>query len=613
MYIKRVKKSHRGSSKVYEYLHLVENLRTEKGPRQRLILNLGSVHVAPNQYKELANCIEAMLTGQQQLFTSDRKIQKLARTASDKIRAKKATDQPETVDHTPATDYQNVDVASIEANQVRSLGAEYICHCMWKDLKIDDLLISQGISKHTLPLMQALVVGRLVSPGSELHTWNWAQHRSAIYEFTGQPLRLSLNSLYRAGDRLFDCKDALEEHLAAREKDLFDLPERICLFDLTNTYFEGQASVNSKANRGHSKEKRSDCKLVTLALVVDELGFAKYSRMYPGNQPECRTLPQMIESLVALRPNLAKDRTVVIDRGIATEENIAYLKANGFHYIVVQRGKADFTPDDTQTMKIVRHNEHYTLEVKRRDSGEETLLLCRSTGRQGKDQGIRSRQERLFIERLQYYHNGLDKKGRTKCYPKVVEMIGRLRQKHPRASKLYEVEVMADSTPGPKARAKAIVWKKRPCYDAHRRFEGCYVLRTDRTDLTDIQIWETYGMLTRVESAFRSLKSSLGLRPNFHQNEERSDTHLFISVLAYHILCSIEYQLRLCGDHRFWATIRDVLSTHQRLTVEYNVKEQGQVLRNHLRLCSTAEPEHRQIYHSLNLKEIPLPRKIVVV
>jgi hypothetical protein len=225
MYIKRVKKSHRGSSKVYEYLHLVENLRTEKGPRQRLILNLGSVHVAPNQYKELANCIEAMLTGQQQLFTSDRKIQKLARTASDKIRAKKATDQPETVDHTPATDYQNVDVASIEANQVRSLGAEYICHCMWKDLKIDDLLISQGISKHTLPLMQALVVGRLVSPGSELHTWNWAQHRSAIYEFTGQPLRLSLNSLYRAGDRLFDCKDALEEHLAAREKD-FVRPSR---------------------------------------------------------------------------------------------------------------------------------------------------------------------------------------------------------------------------------------------------------------------------------------------------------------------------------------------------------------------------------------------------
>ena len=615
MYIKRVRKSHPGSSKVYEYLHLVENVRTEKGPRQRLILNLGSINVAPDQYKELANCIEGMLSGQQYLFSSDRKIEKLARTATDKIRAKQATEQPVAVADASArvqeAAYQNVDVASIEANQVRSLGPEYVCHCMWNELKIDDVLISEAISEHTLPMMQALVVGRLVSPGSELHTWNWAQQRSAIFELAGQPLRPSLNSLYRAGDQLFDCKDALEEHLAAREKDLFDLPERICLFDLTNTYFEGQAAANGKAKRGHSKEKRSDCKLVTLALVVDELGFAKYSRLYPGNQPECRTLPHIIESLVSLRPNLAKDRTVVIDAGIATEENVAYLKANSFHYIVVRRGKADFTADDTQAMKIIRQNEQYTLEVKRRDSDGEALLLCRSTGRQGKDQGIRSRQERLFVERLQYYHDGLGKKGHTKHYPKVVEMIGRLRQKYPRASKLYDVEVTADSTPGPKA--KAIVWQKRSCYDVHRRFEGCYVLRTDRTDLADDQIWQTYAMLTRVESAFRSLKSSLGLRPNFHQNEERADAHLFISVLAYHILHSIEYKLRLCGDHRSWATIRDILSTHQRLTVEYNVKEQGQVQRNHLRLCSTAEPEHRQIYNHLNLKETPLPRKTVAV
>ena len=136
------------------------------------------------------------------------------------------------------------------------------------------------------------------------------------------------------------------------------------------------------------------------------------------------------------------------------------------------------------------------------------------------------------------------------------------------------------------------------------------MLRTDRLDLTDAQIWETYVMLTRVESAFRSLKSSLGLRSNFHQNEYRADTHLFISVLAYHILHTVEYKLRQCGDHRCWATVRDILSTHQRLTVEYNVKQQDRVQRNHLRLCSNPEPEHRQIYARLNLKEIPLPRKI---
>jgi len=241
----------------------------------------------------------------------------------------------------------------------------------------------------------------------------------------------------------------------------------------------------------------------------------------------------------------------------------------------------------------------------------EALLLCRSTGRVGKDQGIRSRQEKLFLERLQYYHDGLGKKGHTKLYPKVIEMIGRLREKYPRASKLYDVDVAADESPGKKVKAKAIVWKKRAHYDAQRKFEGCYVLRTDRTELSDKEIWETYAMLTRVESAFRSLKSSLGLRPNFHQNEDRADTHMFISVLAYHILHTIEYKLRLCGDHRSWTTIRDTLSTHQRLTIEFNVKEQGRIHRSHLRLCSKAEPEHRQIYQRLGLKEVPVPRKIM--
>jgi len=614
VYIKRVQKSHRGSKKRYEYLHLVENLRTEHGPRQRLILNLGTVDVAPEQYKELANCIEVMLTGQRQLFSSDPKIEMLARGATDKIRAKQACDRPVQAADTPTGArgpvYQNVDVASMEAGQVRSLGPEYVCHCIWNDLKINELLLSEGVSEPTLPLMQALVVGRLVSPGSEVHTWNWATHRSALFELTGTALRASLNSLYRAGDRLYECKEALEGHLAARERDLFDLPERICLLDLTNTYFEGQAAANGKAKRGRSKEKRSDCKLLTLALVVDEHGFAKYSRLYPGNQAECHTLAQIIESLVALRPSLAKDRTVIIDAGIATQDNVAYLKANGFHYIVVQRGKADFTPDDTRAMQVIRQTEQYILEVKRHEQNGEALLLCRSTGRREKDQGIRSRQERLFVERLQYVHNGLDKKGHTKHYPKVIEMIGRLREKYPRASKLYDVQVLADETPGVKAKARAIVWKKRDAYDTERQFEGCYVLRTDRLDLTDAQIWETYVMLTRVESAFRSLKSSLGLRPNFHQNEYRADTHLFISVLAYHILHTVEYKLRQCGDHRCWATVRDILSTHQRLTVEYNVKQQDRVQRNHLRLCSNPEPEHRQIYARLNLKEIPLPRKI---
>ncbi|MFC1816277.1 transposase [Thermodesulfobacteriota bacterium] len=168
---------------------------------------------------------------------------------------------------------------------------------------------------------------------------------------------------------------------------------------MTNTYFEGQAKNNPKAKRARSKEKRSDCKLLTLALIIDEQGFAKYSRLYPGNQSECKTLKEMIESLISIRPKLAKDRTVIVDAGIATAENIDYLKQNRFHYIVVNRGKSDFTAADTKQMQIIRHTEKYTIEVKRHERENEVFLLCRSTARQGKDHGIRSRQEHLFIER----------------------------------------------------------------------------------------------------------------------------------------------------------------------------------------------------------------------
>lgn len=614
MYIKKVKKSNPGAKKIYEYLHLVENVRTAKGPRQRLILNLGHLDIPQDHYKELANCIEAILTGQNTLFSSDPLIEKHARKAAEKIREKHAKEQP--IDNKSESEnnehavFKQVDVASLDATQVRSLGAEYVCHCQWNELRFNEILIQNGISKHLLPLIEALVVGRLVSPGSELHTWQWAMNGSAIFELAGNPLRPSLNSLYRAGDLLFQLKDSLEQALAVQEKNLFSLQERMCFFDLTNTYFEGQVNGNPKAKRGKSKEKRLDCKLLTLALVVDEQGFPKYSNLYPGNQAECKTLKEIIESLIEIRPGLAKDRTVIIDAGIATKDNIAYLKENHFHYIVVNRGKDDFSASDTARMQLIRQTDQYSIEVKRKQIDGEAFLLCRSTARRGKDKGIRTRQESLFIGRLQYYLDGLGKKGRTKSYPKIIEMIGRVRQKYPRASKIYDVEVIPEDNPNKSVNAKDIVWKKKPQYDELSKFDGCYVLKTDRLDLSDKEIWETYVMLTQIESAFRSMKSSLGLRPNFHQLEHRADTHMFISVLAYHILHSIEYKLRQSGDHRLWATIREVLSTHQRLTIEYDVKEQDQVCKHHLRLCSAAESEHKQIYQRLELSQVPLPKKI---
>jgi transposase len=621
MYIKKVRKQNKGSKRIYDYLHLVENIRTEKGPRQRLILNLGALNIAEVQYKELANCIEGMLSGQQSLFSADRKIEKYARDAVRRILEKTSRDQAipgarKAGISGVSSDYQMVDVSSFEAAEPRSIGPEHVCHEMWKRLGINDVLLSKGVSSRQLPLLEALVVGRLVAPGSERCTQRWAEGRSAIYELVGIPLRGSLNSFYRASDTLFKCKEELETHLAQCEAEMFSLPECMCFFDLTNTYLEGRALRNRKAKRGHSKEKRTDCKLLTLALIVDEQGFAKYSHLYPGNQHEPKTLSEMIESLVAARPNLARHRTVIMDAGIATEEAIEYLRENRFHYIVVNRSKAGFTSADAEDMKVIAEDKSrdFRVEVARREESNETWLLCRSTGRLKKDTGIRHRQEEIFLERLAYFKAGLTMKNRTKKYTKIMEIIGRLREKYPRASKLYDVTVVPDKNQEPeKTNAADIVWRKRTRYDDNTGLEGCYVLRTDRTDLSDQEIWKTYVMLTRIEKAFRSLKSSLGLRPNFHQLEWRADAHMFISVLAYHILHTIEYQLRSHGDNRSWDTIRETLSTHQRLTIEYTVKEQDSIQRHHLRLCSRPEMEHQMIYQRLGLSDLPLSRKSVSV
>ena len=318
--------------------------------------------------------------------------------------------------------------------------------------------------------------------------------------------------------------------------------------------------------------------------------------------------------MVSQRPELADNRTVIIDKGLATKDNLAHLQSAGFHYIIASRHKYPYQPDDDMTVIREKASQGVKVEVKRYEKDGEVHLLCRSNQRKAKEKGIRTRQEDIFLERLDYYKTGLKKKNRTKSYPKLLEMIGRLRQKYPGASKLYDVDVIAESSPGENTQTKAknIVWTKRAKADDEEQQEGSYLLRTDRTDLEDKEIWETYTMLTRVKKAFRCLKSSLGIRPNFHQKEHRADAHVFITVLAYHLLHAIEHQLRSHGEYRSWSTIRKLLSTHHRLTLSYDEKDKNTTRRHHMRMCSLAEPSHQEIYRSLGLAAVPIQRKSLI-
>jgi len=274
------------------------------------------------------------------------------------------------------------------------------------------------------------------------------------------------------------------------------------------------------------------------------------------------------------------------------------------------RGSDPFELDHLGKMTAIRKDKRgeVLVESVRCQEGNEVMLLCRSKGRREKENSMLSRQEKLFLERLEYYKAGLSQKNHTKKYTKILEMIGRLREKYPGASKLYEVVV----TPGDikKENATDITWNTRQGKEEEYSWNGCYVLRTDRTDLNDQEIWETYTMLARIEKAFKTLKTSLGLRPNFHQKENRASAHLFISVLAYHILHAIEWKLLQHADHRSWKTIRQILSTHQRFTLEFRQKLQEKTEQNFMRMCSKPNSEQKMIYHALGVKEMPLPRKV---
>jgi transposase len=609
VYVKKIQKRNGKTQKLYEYLHLVESVRTEKGPRQRLVLNLGNLDLPPSQYQAFAKRVEDILTGQHSITELGKGLEKKASETARKIFKKQSSELSETTER----DFQSVDVNSLVSELFRSLGAEYICHSIWQELGMDTFFLQRGVSAHVLPILEALIVGRLIDPGSERHTKQWVEKRSALYELTGLPLRRSLNSYYRAGDTLFSHKKTLEQHLCSREKDIFSLSDKLFFFDLTNSYFEGQASANPKANFGHSKERRSDCKLVTLGLIIDELGFSKYSEMFAGNQNEAETLAGMIKSLEQhIGPQA--DRTVVIDAGIGTEDNIKWLKDNNYHYISVNRGECPFKEDFSE-MTVVRENEAMgtRIEIKRFVHEKEVYILCRSKKKTKKEQSMRTRVEELFVERLAYYKAGLSLPQHTKQYSKVVELVGRLKEKYPRAAKLYDAEVIPEDKPATSENLRAvdITWKKKTIkYNKETSREGSYILRTDRMDLTDEEIWNIYIMLNRVEYAFMSMKSCLGLRPIFHRKENRVDIHMFISVVAYHILHVIESRLKAKGDSRKWATIREVLRTHEQSTIGYMVKEEDGTLRQeYVRLSSTSEPEHQEIYKMLDLSGAPLPRK----
>jgi transposase len=592
MFIRKTTHTDHKNGKPYYTYKLVESIRTDRGPRQRPVLNLGKdFSLANEKWKELADRIEAIISGQQNLFPVSEEIEQLARRYARKIIRRHGQGSPVAIEAQSRPDYQTVDVNSLENEQIRSVGGESVVLATIKELELDRQLEALGFNRPNIEAAIGVITARLLAPTSERATHLWLQNETALEDLMDTSFEpLSQDRVYQVSDMLLRNKEAIESYLQGRERQLFNLDEKILLYDLTNTFFEGSGKYNKKAHFGVSKEKRTDCPLVTLALLMDADGFPKKSEILEGNVSE----PATLEKIVPQISTAARKPIIVADAGIGTEKNIKWMAENGYRYIVVSRKRKPDMPAGIEMVKVREDERRVVRAAVRATASGEMEVFCHSTAKEIKEQGIKNRFERRFEDNLAQARDSLHKKHGTKNYDKVLEKIGRLKERYRRVARRYEITVEKDES----ARAVNINWRMKQLDDT----SGYYVLRSNLTDKNEKEVFDIFTLLLDLEDAFRAMKSELGLRPVYHQSEYRCDGHLFITVIAYHVLHSIRLKLKRYGITHSWSTIRSRLATHYRVTTSMK-RSDGKMLY----VRKTAKPEqcHTLIYDALGLAQRP--------
>lgn len=615
MYIRKTKIKSGPQGEPYYTYRLVESVRSGKAVKQRTVLNLGkNFGISPEHWPVFTARIEQLVNPkekQEALFDLTRDIdelleinaQRYAALIIQKFAQPVATPTGDNPD--VEADFQTIDIHQIELLHPRTVGAETLAYQAMEQLGLPQKLTALGFNTPELAAAIGNIVGRMINPGSERDTHRWLQQNTALGELIDHDFgATSLTRLYTVADKLLKHQSTIEDFLYQREQDLFQLNRTLVLYDLTNTYFEGQALGNAKAQFGRSKEKRSDCPLVTLGLVLDGDGFPLHSRVFAGNACEPATLEEMILGLH--KASAGHTPTVVLDAGLASQANIDWLRQQGYHYIVVSRERHKEKPEEADGAVVIKAKEGVTQVIAKRvdclDSGE-VRLYCHSILREKKDTAIRNRFGQRFEEALSKLNEGLNQKGTVKRYEKVIERIGRIKQKNSRVASEYSINVIADEE---KTKALRIEWQRCAKAAEKDNHAGVYCLRTNVTTWTEAELWETYVMLTELEASFRSMKSELGMRPVYHQKERRVTAHLFITLLAYHVVHTIRYQLKNNEIHFSWQSIRDLMSSQQRITISMRTQAGQQI---YLRSTSRAEAHQQQIYEALAYDGDPIGKQ----
>jgi transposase len=498
MYVRRCYRQRNG--KRHAYWALVESYRTARGPRQRVVAYLGE-------------------------------LDELGRVGMQQAAQPVSTWQGDLFQEPTSAEWVEVDIRGVRVERSRQFGGCWLGLALLRQLGLPELLdelLPQGREQICWSVMaQALVLGRLVDASSELRLAEHTFEASALPELLGvPPEKVNEDRLYRTLDRLLPHKTALEKHLQQRLGELFHLDYDLLLYDVTSTYFEGEAAANPQAQRGYSRDHRPDCKQVNIAMVVSRSGLPLGYEVFAGNRSDVTTVEEMVEAMEGKYGQA--NRIWVMDRGMVSAENVEFLKNGGRRYIL-GTPRSMLRKFELQLLDETWKEVHTGLEVKLcpAPEGQEVFILCRSADRRLKEQAMHARFEQRIEQKLEQMAASCRQRRQEPLL--VAQRLGKLLGRNSRAAGLFRVQIKTDSRGG-----AHLEWNKRDDWrDWARLSEGCYLLRSNVTDWSPEELWRAYIQLTEAEAAFRIHKSDLVLRPVWHHLEHRVQAHILVCFLTY--------------------------------------------------------------------------------
>lgn len=620
MFIKPVIRNIRGTLESYIYYRLCESYRDEYGrSKWRSVLGLGRMEGLDRSQREgFILRLNEMLKGSPGLFIAadDPTVESYTQDIFNKLLDLGKVNIEEVVSGSRHCLLQEAEIrhkadivkaSSLRHKEVREVGSEHLCFETARKLKLDKFLLSHGFSVQEASLALTQIVSRAVHPASELGTARWIAERSAVCHLSGYDASgISKDKLYQSALKLFEQKEALEEHLSSWTRELFSFEDSIIIYDLTNTFFQGAMRGSKMARFGRSKEKRNDCKLLVLAMVINREGFPKHYSLFEGNLCDSASLERIIDSLDARMEGMERKPTVVMDAGIATEANLELLRKREYHYLCVSRRRlTEYRAEEGTSTVVLSDKKGNPIELLAVSpgTGHDRYLWVRSQMKAVKESQMKDQFCRRFEEELAKIKASISRKGGVKKPEKVNRRIGRAQQKYPSVQGWYDLTLETSNDT-----VCDLSWQRNPQKESDRE-AGVYFIRTSIPQVDEQLLWMIYNTIREVEYTFSVLKTDLDLRPIYHKTDKASMAHLHLGILAYWLVVTIRHQLKKKGISKSWRQIVEIMDSHKwvestMLTPEGNEVSIGR--------CSEPAEAVKEVYTAVNISHQPLkPQKSV--